>query len=345
MSNIKQNIPLTREEALQVQPNKWVFRIKQNARRAYPVHYFCNNEEGVHNRNAYTVCIYHRVWYQVKPDQETGEPVLGAPALEVHAYNQEDGIESSYDSTNKQEPDPVDTEIRHSPVTISPTQAVSPVMSTTTRMTPLVTMMMGWAATLPPVAGVTPASIQNRINAVLRCTGPPSSRGGPLGPESPGSPGSLGPGGPVGPQALQQPIVPAGDVKTMGQLPQTFMGNCAQVDNFIKEVKGYLQLNQDMAGFNLSIRKIVFMLTLIKGLDTMGWTHNMGNFLDMLGPADNIPDLWMQFLLEFGQQFQDMQKEDWAHMQLEGLRMHFPEVDTYITKFEELARQAGYTVQ
>jgi hypothetical protein len=30
-------------------------------------------------------------------------------------------------------------------------------------------------------------------------------------------------------------------------------------------------------------------------------------------------------------------------MQLEGLRMHFPEIDTYIAKFEELARQAGYT--
>jgi hypothetical protein len=30
-------------------------------------------------------------------------------------------------------------------------------------------------------------------------------------------------------------------------------------------------------------------------------------------------------------------------MQLEGLRMHFPDIDKYITKFEELARQAGYT--
>jgi hypothetical protein len=29
-------------------------------------------------------------------------------------------------------------------------------------------------------------------------------------------------------------------------------------------------------------------------------------------------------------------------MQLEGLRMHFPNIDQYIAKFEELARQAGY---
>jgi hypothetical protein len=39
-----------------------------------------------------------------------------------------------------------------------------------------------------------------------------------------------------------------------------------------------------------------------------------------------------------------MQKEDRACMQLEGLRMRFPEIDTYITKFKELARQAGYMV-
>jgi hypothetical protein len=128
----------------------------------------------------------------------------------------------------------------------------------------------------------------------------------------------------------------------MGQLPQTFMGDHTQANNFIEEVKGYLQLNQDVAGFDLPIRKIAFTLMLIKGPDTAGWTHNMGDFLDTLRPADNIPDLWTQFLLEFGQQFQDTQKEDQAYAQLEGLRMCFPEVDTYITKFKELARQAGY---
>jgi hypothetical protein len=71
----------------------------------------------------------------------------------------------------------------------------------------------------------------------------------------------------------------------------------------------------------------------------------MGDFLDGLTSADNKPDLWTQFLAEFGQQFQDTQKEDQAHTQLEGLRMCFPEIDTYIAKFKELARQAGYTME
>jgi hypothetical protein len=53
----------------------------------------------------------------------------------------------------------------------------------------------------------------------------------------------------------------------------------------------------------------------------------------------------MQFLVEFGQQFQDTQKEDHARAQLKNLHMNFPEIDTYIMKFEELAQQAGYTME
>jgi hypothetical protein len=98
-----------------------------------------------------------------------------------------------------------------------------------------------------------------------------------------------------------------------------------------------------VAGFDLPIKKIMFTLMLIKGPNTAGWTRDMGNFLDGLGPVDNIPDLWTQFLDEFRKQFQDTQKEDHARAQMEELQMKFLEIDTYITKFEELARQAGYT--
>jgi hypothetical protein len=142
----------------------------------------------------------------------------------------------------------------------------------------------------------------------------------------------------------QQPVPPAGDIKTMGQLPQVFTGNHTRVDNFIKEVKGYLWLNQDMAGFDLPMKKIAFTLMLIKGANTTGWTRDIGTFMDGLDPGDNILELWTQFLVKFGQQFQDTQKEDWARAQLEGLHMNFPEIDTYIAKFEELAWQAGYTM-
>jgi hypothetical protein len=100
MSTIEQSIPLLREEALQAQPNKQVFRFEPNTRRAYSVHYFCDNEEGVCTRNAYAVCVYHGVWYRVKPDQHTGEPVLGEPALAIHTHNIEDQAEQSQQSSD-----------------------------------------------------------------------------------------------------------------------------------------------------------------------------------------------------------------------------------------------------
>ena len=83
----------------------------------------------------------------------------------------------------------------------------------------------------------------------------------------------------------------------MGQLPQTFTGDRTKADNFIDEVKGYLRLNSDVAGFNSPMKEVAFALTLINGSETAGWTRDIGNWLDGLDPAvDNIPE---QFLQEF----------------------------------------------
>jgi hypothetical protein len=256
------------------------------------------------------------MWHHINQDKETGEPRLGEPAPEVHAYDCEDKTESSLDSSEELDRDPLNDEIRHSPVEISPQLAISSM--SVTRMAPTVMVTLARAASPTPVAGMTPALIQGKLNMAFRYTGPPSG-GGPTGPGGPGRPG--GPGGPGIPgggpgqaNVPQQPVPPAGDVKTMGALPQVFTGNCTRADDFIKEVKGYLWLNQDVAGFDSPMKKIAFMLTLIKGADTAGWTRDMGTFLDGLDPGDNILELWTQFLVGFGQQFQDTQKEDHARV-------------------------------
>ena len=130
----------------------------------------------------------------------------------------------------------------------------------------------------------------------------------------------------------------------MGNLPQTFTGDHTKATEFIEEVKGYIRLNQDVPGFNSPIKKAALTLTLIKGPEVAGWVHNMGHWIDQLNPTvDNVPFVWEQFLLEFARQFHDSQLEDRACMKLEGLRMMFPDIDGYISQFEELARQAGYT--
>ena len=70
----------------------------------------------------------------------------------------------------------------------------------------------------------------------------------------------------------------------------------------------------------------------------------MGHWINQLNPTlDNIPFIWEQFLLEFARQFHDSQQEDRACIKLENLCMTFPDIDGYISQFEDLARQAGYT--
>jgi hypothetical protein len=51
----------------------------------------------------------------------------------------------------------------------------------------------------------------------------------------------------------------------------------------------------------------------------------------------------MTFLEEFSQQYTDIQVAGRARVSLETLRMKAPEIDEYISKFEELCNKASYT--
>ena len=84
--------------------------------------------------------------------------------------------------------------------------------------------------------------------------------------------------------------MPAADVKAMGKLPDTFDGDRAKAEDFIEEVKGYLHLNQDVAGFNSPMKKVVFTLTHMKGPKVANWVKTMGETIEGLDPlVDNIP--------------------------------------------------------
>ena len=135
--------------------------------------------------------------------------------------------------------------------------------------------------------------------------GPPD--GGGSGPPGGGG-GPPGGGQPTQPPAAQQLVQVTADVKAMGSLPHIFNRDQSKADNFIKEVKGYFHLNTDVAGYNSPYKKVAFTLTLIKGDELSQWVRNMGNWLDTLDPvADNIEDLWLQFLKAYAYQFQDSQ--------------------------------------
>jgi hypothetical protein len=71
----------------------------------------------------------------------------------------------------------------------------------------------------------------------------------------------------------------------------------------------------------------------------------MGDWIDSLDPLqDDYGIVWTQFQQEFCDQFTNSQQQQCPHIELDNLKMKFPDVDQYIAKFEDLVRLAGYTV-
>jgi hypothetical protein len=68
----------------------------------------------------------------------------------------------------------------------------------------------------------------------------------------------------------------------------------------------------------------------------------MGEMLDTLPQDQNILLLWDFFLQEFEVQYLDSAKGDQARVEITKLKLKDNDIDAYIAKFEELARQAGY---
>jgi hypothetical protein len=99
-----------------------------------------------------------------------------------------------------------------------------------------------------------------------------------------------------------------------------------------------------VAGYNSPKNKIAFTLTCMKGNEVSGWTQAMREMLDTLPQDQNVPLLWDFFLQEFNIQYLDTAREDQARAEITKLKLKDNNIDAYIAKFKELARQAGYTL-
>ena len=61
-----------------------------------------------------------------------------------------------------------------------------------------------------------------------------------------------------------------------------------------------------------------------------------------LQPADDNLTTYQQFIQNFCNHFMDSQKAQRARIELQALKMAWPEIDEYISKFESIAHEAGY---
>ena len=61
-----------------------------------------------------------------------------------------------------------------------------------------------------------------------------------------------------------------------------------------------------------------------------------------LQPTDDNNITYQQFIMNFRNCFMDSQKAPRARIELQMLKMTWPEIDEYISKFESIAHKAGY---
>ena len=356
---------LSDEEVQTTRSNRRIVWVTQDKTRFNTdVQVYCATDALDITTNSCTVCYCEDQWHYIQWSKTKRRFRLGKVIPEISEYDNKPDVvvepkseDEDETETTEEDDEPVNDilnqTIHAAPIPANVISPSIPIQMSTTAVTTTATHAAAASSTQPPApvpvaapAPATAADIQNRFNVALRRQpggGPP---GGPPGGGPPGGgPPGGGPAPPgAGPAAAPQPVVIAGDVKIMGQPPPVFLGDRTKADDFVDQVKGYLRLNRDVTGFNSPMKKMAFMLSHIQGTETNAWKRDMGELLDVLDPiADNIPPLWDQFLDEFRTQFQDTQRENRARTHIETHRMRFPDIDQYISEFEELARTAGYT--
>jgi hypothetical protein len=222
---------------------------------------------------------------------------------------------------------------------------------TTTATAATTTIQPGTPPINTPTTAQTTTTPSQRITSQLQTAlwRTPGGSGGSGGTGNPGRPG--GPGGPNGPEGPGQPggpppapIAPAAptpaanhDDRLMGSLLQAYEGDRKLARTFLDQLVHYFRANVRVPGLNLPIRKVSIALTLFQGQQTAAWVRDMGAWIDSLDPVnDDIQEVWTTFVQEFNDHFADSQSQQRARLQLDQCKMRFPDVDQYISDFEDL---------
>ena len=248
-----------------------------------------------------------------------------------HEYKDIPIFTKYHTSSGSKEEDPTDEQIHRSPINLSLTVQVistTPCPTTTENHIPVMSIAMAITtqvqfSTIPGGAGLSGG----------RGGGPPGGGGGAPG-RGGGAPGGGRGGNPT------QPTV--GDRKPMGALPTIFEGDCSKAESFLREFSTYLLIKYDVPALASFIKRIAIALTCIKGPEVNQWTQQQLEWLMTLQPTDDTNATYQQFITNFCAHFMDSQKAQRARIELQTLKMTWPEIDEYISKFESITHKAGY---
>ena len=116
------------------------------------------------------------------------------------------------------------------------------------------------------------------------------------------------------------------------------------VDRFLSELQGYIDLNGTNPLFASFKMRIHLSLSFISGAQVCQWKDCMRAWT--VDPAlDDNQNTWEQFLDQFRAQYVDTQKGERVRMTLERFTMKALDVNQYVSDFIDLANNVEYHLE
>jgi hypothetical protein len=136
-------------------------------------------------------------------------------------------------------------------------------------------------------------------------------------------------------------------------IPQIFQGDRKDAEHFMQQFGAYRFLNRHNSTFTNKAEQVAYAIMFIKGPLVDDWSYDMADQLsikvegnpatgDPPTHAENDPALWEWFARAFRDAFTDSTKKQDAYSRLTKMELDVDKVDSSITLFKRLIREAGW---
>jgi len=132
----------------------------------------------------------------------------------------------------------------------------------------------------------------------------------------------------------------------LGSPPKPFDGNRDIAKEFMCSYKRWWRLNDEKPAFKIPYKRVVLCISYIHGKKVEDWADDQQEAMDRKLThryTQLDEELWEDFAKSFQDTFTDIAAGVKAENELQTLRMKDGDINTYITTFKKLLKEAGYT--
>jgi Retrotransposon gag protein len=128
-----------------------------------------------------------------------------------------------------------------------------------------------------------------------------------------------------------------------GLAPSIFYGDRNRSDLFLKEFKQWKLINRNSDEMSNPFNCVLMALSYVKGEKVNDWQEEQLTKLEATTHQHSDEVLWNDFEQAFKDAFTDSNKKQRAYEKLKAHQMVHNDIDTYISGFENLVKQAGWS--